>query len=139
MWVTLGLFLGHQFHELGAGHLAQHAGRQGVRPVVVFDIDVQTVHDVEMGVGKQFFHGGIADLGIHPALHEGLEIRFGGQPLHIVHARQAIWCRRWRLGLGRLRSCRHRRGQRRRMGRCHRGRQIGVGIGLALGLRLLAP
>lgn len=78
----------HQPQELGAGHLAQHAGRHGVGPVVVVDVDVQTVHHIEVWIGKQFFHGGIAHLGAHPPLHEGLEIGAGRQGLRIFQRRQ---------------------------------------------------
>ncbi len=95
VWVTLCSFFGHQFHELGAGHLAQHAGRHRIGLVVVADVDVQPVHHIEMRVGKEFFHGGVAHLGPDAALHERLEVGLGGQLLHILERGQrGSRCRR---------------------------------------------
>lgn len=85
--------LRHELEELGAGHLAQHAGRHGIRAAVVVDVDVQPIHHIEVRIGKQFFHGGIAHLGPHTTLHEGLEIGRGRQRLHIVECRQRCFCR----------------------------------------------
>lgn len=37
-----------------------------------------------MRVGKQFFHGGVADLGTHAVLHVRLKVGLRGQLLHIL-------------------------------------------------------
>ena len=75
-----------------AGHLAQHARRQRVGLGVVADVDVQTVHHIEVRVGKQLLHGQVAHLGRHRAGHEGFEVRRGGERLGV---RQRGW---WRIG-----------------------------------------
>lgn len=80
--------LGHQLEELRAGHLAQHAGRHRVGPVVIVDVNVQPVHHIEVRVGKQLFHRGIADLGTNAALHEWLEVRLGREALHVFERGQ---------------------------------------------------
>ena len=41
-----------------------------------------------MRVGKELFHGRVAHLGAHTALHEGLKIRLGSQVFHVFEAGQ---------------------------------------------------
>ncbi len=93
--MTYRLLFRHQFHELGTGHLAQHAGGQRVGLAVIVDVDIQPVHHIEMRVGKEFFHGRVADFGTDAPLHEGLKIRLGGQLFHIVEAGQGRGIRGW--------------------------------------------
>ena len=87
---VLRLRLWHQFEELGTGHLAQHARWHRVRLVVVVDVDVQPIHHVEVRVGKELFHGGIAHLGHHAALHERLKVRLGRELLHVLQGGQGL-------------------------------------------------
>ncbi len=87
---TFRIFLGfgNQLEELGAGHFAQHAGGHRIGLAVVVNVDVQPVHDVEVRIGKEFFHGRIAHLGAHATLHEGLKVGFRGQLTHILQRGQ---------------------------------------------------
>ena len=111
--------MGHQFQELRPGHLRQHAFGQGVGLRVVANVNVQAIHDIEVRIGKELFHGRIAHIRPHTTAHEGLEIRSRTQSLHILHRRhrrlagaldrrlrQRGWHRRLRrtvgLGLGRI-------------------------------------
>ena len=75
-WVGLcHIFRGFdQTQELSTHHFGQHACGHGVGRVVVANVDVQTVHHVEMRVGEQLLEGGIADLGRDCARHEGTEV-----------------------------------------------------------------
>jgi hypothetical protein len=45
--------------------LFEHARRQRIGLAIVFDVDVQTVHDIEMGIFEQRLQGRIAKKGIH--------------------------------------------------------------------------
>ena len=71
-WVGLCHIFGgfDQTQELSTHHFGQHASRHGVGRVVVANVDVQTVHHVVVGVGKEFFHGCIANIRAHALGHE---------------------------------------------------------------------
>jgi hypothetical protein len=69
----------YQAQKMSAGHARQIAGGQRVWGVVVVDVNVQAVHHIEMGVGKQLFHGGIAHLGVDLGPNKGTKIVARGQ------------------------------------------------------------
>ena len=50
---------------------------------VVVDVNIQTIHHIEMRIGKQLFHGGVLDIGRHLALHERAEIGILTELVHI--------------------------------------------------------
>jgi hypothetical protein len=102
------VFFGEQVQQFGPDHFFEHACRQWVGRVVVANVNVQPVHHIEVRVGEEFLHGGVAHLARHALAHEGLKIRRRREALHVGHG-----------GQGRLRSV---------------GRQGGLGIGRA-GLR----
>jgi len=72
-----------QVQGLGTGHLTQHRHGQGIGLTVVVDVDVHTVHHIEVRVAEQLFHGHIFHIGRHTARHEAREIRFRGELLRI--------------------------------------------------------
>ena len=72
-------FVVKQVEHLGAHHPSQHRGGQGAGDRVVVDVDVETVHHIEVRVGKQFFHGGVAHLGCDAVGNKRLEVRLRGE------------------------------------------------------------
>lgn len=78
----LGFVLIHQFivqqaKRTGLHHLAQHGFGDELAFAVIVDVDVQTVHDVEMRVGEELAHGGIAYFRGHIARGKTAEIGRG--------------------------------------------------------------
>lgn len=71
--------LWYQFEELCTGHASQHASRYRVGPAVVVDVNVKSVHDIEVGIAEQLLHGDVAYCGADVVLHKGLEIRLGSE------------------------------------------------------------
>jgi len=104
------------FHRLGRAekrggqHVGHQLGLQRAGDGIVVDVNVQPVHHVEMRVGKQLFHGRVADLRHHIAGHEAGEICLRGELRHIGQRggwRRLIWAgrllyRRWCGHLHRL-------------------------------------
>lgn len=89
----------HQVQELRPRHLSQHASRQRVRLGVVTDVNVQTVHHIEVRVGKEFLHRCIAHIRGHALAHERLKVRRGAQRLSVLQRGQ--WC----IGLLLCKAC----------------------------------
>ena len=95
------LFVVKQLEKLGAGHLAQHGGRHGVRPGIVVNVNIEPVHHVVMRVGKQLFHGRVAHLRGDTARDKGLEVGLGGETLNIVQRqRRSLGRAGWRAWPG---------------------------------------
>ena len=81
--------------------MAQHGFGYELAFAVIVDVDVQAVHDVEMGVREELAHGGIAHLRGHFARGKTAEVGRGRQPCHFVHG-----------------GCQAHRPRRRRIGQC---------------------
>ena len=77
----------HQFQKLGAGHLAQNGRGEWIGLTVIVDVHVQTIHHVEVRVGKQFFHGRVLDIDRHLVAHKRTEVGRRRELTHIVQRR----------------------------------------------------
>ena len=88
-----------QVQGLGTGHLTQHRHGQGIGLTVVVDVDVHTVHHIEVRVGEQLFHGGVFYIGRDASGHEAREIRFRGELLRVGQRGRGTSC--GFVGLGR--------------------------------------
>ena len=76
-----------QVEKLRTGHLPEHGQGQWIRLGVVVYIDVQAVHHIEVRIGKQLLHGGVAYCRVHAACDEGLEVRIESQSLCVFQRR----------------------------------------------------
>ena len=80
-----GLLL-QQLHDLGADHLFEPLGGQRVGLGVVVDVDVQTVHHIEAGIGEELFHRCVLHIGGYRPAHKWREVRFGREFGHVLQA-----------------------------------------------------
>ena len=76
-----------KIQKLSAGHLSQHGFRERVRLSVVVDINVHSVHHIEVRIGEQFFHRCVFDLWRNLAGHELGVVGILGESLYICHRR----------------------------------------------------
>lgn len=83
----LAIVIFKKIQKLSAGHLSQHGLRNGVRLSVVVDINIHSVHHIEMRIGKQLFHGRVFDLWRNLAGHELGVVGVFGKALNICHRR----------------------------------------------------
>ena len=74
----------HQVHEFCTGHLPQHRRCERIRQAVIVDVHVQSIHDIEVRIGKQFFQRCILDLGRDLVPHEITEVRRRRELLDIL-------------------------------------------------------
>ena len=76
-----------KIQKLSAGHLSQHGFGEWVRLSVVVDINVHSVHHIEMRIGEQFFHRRVFHLRRDFVGHELGVIGVFGETLYICHRR----------------------------------------------------
>lgn len=76
-----------KIQKLSAGHLSQHGFGEWVRLSVVVDINVHSVHHIEVRIGEQFFHRRVFDLRRDFVGHELGVIGVFGETLYICHRR----------------------------------------------------
>ena len=74
-----------KIQKLSADHLSQHRLGDWVRLSVVVDVNIHSVHHIEMRIGKQLFHGRVFDLWRNLAGHELGVIGVFGETLYICH------------------------------------------------------
>lgn len=76
-----------KIQKLSAGHLSQHGFGEWVRLSVVVDINVHSVHHIEVRIGEQFFHRRVFHLRRDFVGHELGVIGVFGETLYICHRR----------------------------------------------------
>lgn len=94
-----GLFLvSKQAQKFCAGHLPQHRLGNRVSLGIVVNINIEAIHDIEMRIGKEFFHRRVPHVGTHAWGHERFEVGIPGQSLSIFEG-QDVGGFVWRISI----------------------------------------